>query len=121
MTISQLQGKEYVSDDSSEKLSDKSLHEFWTVEGKELEEYKKEIKDKGKEVLFNEDGQQEIDKKLEEYLSIHSMNLSKNIREYVEKSKSGKLRDEEAISSLGLMAWERKKFLKSVKNLEDKF
>ena len=49
------------------------------------------------------------------------MNLSKNIREYVEKSKSGKLRDEEAISSLGLMAWERKKFLKSVKNLEDKF
>ena len=62
-----------------------------------------------------------IDKKLEEYLSIHCINLSKPVREFIQKSQNQELTDEEAISSLGLVAFERKKFMKSLASVEQGF
>jgi len=53
---------------------------------------------KEKTVIFKDNGMKEIDKKLEEYLSIHSMNLTSSVRNYVERSKKGKLSEEEQIS-----------------------
>lgn len=76
---------------------------------------------KEKTVIFKDNGMKEIDKKLEEYLSIHSMNLTSSVRNYVERSKKGKLSEEEQISQLGLVAYERKKFLKTIQIIEDKF
>ena len=49
------------------------------------------------------------------------MNLSISIREYLEKSKMGSLSESETVSSLGLVAFERKKFLKSLRAIEIKF
>ena len=48
------------------------------------------------------------------------MNLSMSVRQYLEKSKKGKLTDEEAVSNLGLLAFERKRFLSSLKAVEIK-
>jgi len=63
----------------------------------------------------------QLDKKLEEFLSINSMNLTSGVREFIERSRQGPLSDEEAISSLGLIAFERKKFLKSIQAIENRF
>ena len=71
--------------------------------------------------MFTTDGQVEVDKKLEQYLSIHSMNLSKSVCDYIERSKTGKLGEGEQIKQLGLIAFERKKFLKSLSAVEVKF
>lgn len=49
------------------------------------------------------------------------MNLTASVRNYIERSKKGKLSEEESISSLGLVAFERKKFLKTLKAVETKF
>ena len=49
------------------------------------------------------------------------MNLASSVRTFIEKSKNRTLSDEEAISSLGLIAHERKKFLKSLNLVEEKF
>ena len=62
-----------------------------------------------------------VDKKLQEFLSIHSINLTTRVREFIEKQKKHELSDEEAISSLGLIAFERKKFLKSLGAVEQGF
>ena len=49
------------------------------------------------------------------------MNLASGVKTFIEKSKKGTLSDEEAVSSLGLIAHERKKFLKTLKTVEEKF
>lgn len=92
------------------------------MEGQELEKERKKKKEGNGDILFQEDdGKIEIDSKLDQYLSIHSMNLTASVRNYIERSKKGKLSEEESISSLGLVAFERKKFLKTLKAVETKF
>ena len=63
----------------------------------------------------------EIDAKLEEYLTIHSMNLTSDVRDYLKRRKEGKMTPHDEISALGLIAFERKKFLKSLRAIETKF
>lgn len=43
------------------------------------------------------------------------------MRDWIEKRKNNKLTDEQAVSSLGLISWERQKFLKSLKAIEFQF
>ena len=120
MTLQQIQGKDYVSEKSDE-ISDESLNEFWQVEGEELEKERNNLKRKEGTVALpseKEKGKIEIDQKLDQFLSIHSMNLTSNVREYLDKAREGKLSSEETISKLGLVAFERKKFLKSVAVVE---
>ena len=103
-------------------MSDESLNEFWKIEGKELDEHRAKIKEEQKLTRkYTDDGKQEVDAKLAQFLNIHSMNLSTSVRNYIEKSKNRTLKDEETIASLGLIAHERKKFLKSLTIVEDKF
>ena len=90
------------------------------MEGRELEKERKALKAKKANILFSNDDKVEVDQKLEQFLSIHSMNLSIGVRQYLEKSKQRKLTDEEAVSNLGLIAFERKKFLASLKAVEIK-
>ena len=49
------------------------------------------------------------------------MNLNSSVRDYIEKSKTKKMTDQETVVSLGLIAHERKKFLRSLKTVECKF
>ncbi len=83
VTLQQIQGDEYVSEDS-ERLSDVSLDEFWKVEGEELEKERKKLKDERKKDLFNTNEKIEVDSKLQQYLSIHSMNLTSSVRNFIE-------------------------------------
>ena len=72
-------------------------------------------------LLFDKDNKVEVDQKLEQFMNIHSMNLALPVRHFIEKSKLHTLTDEETISSLGLIAFERKKFLRSLKMVETNF
>ena len=49
------------------------------------------------------------------------MNISIGVRKHLEKAKKRQLSDEEAVSNLGLIAFERKRFLASLKAVEIKF
>lgn len=120
MTLEQLQGAEYESSDD-DYLSDDSLNEFWKVEGVELTREKKLHKERLKMLLFDTSNKVEVDAKLEQFLNIHSMNLTPSVREYIEKSKKRTMTDHETISSLGMLAFERTKFLKSIKMIETKY
>ena len=102
-------------------MSDTELYEFWKVEGADLEKERKNLSQKRVEAIFDKSEKVEIGDKLEEFLSIHSMNLTLSIRQYIEESKKGKVNDERMISLLGMINFERRKFLKSLKNVESKF
>ena len=108
-TLKMIQGNDYESSEY-EEISDDSLNEFWHKEAHELEEERKNIKNQGNKLpaCLNKETDMTMDKKLEEYLSVHSVNLTGKIREFVEKSQTQKLSSEDAVSSLGLVGFERK-------------
>ena len=123
VTLQLLQGEDYKSEngDDNKSISDESLNEFWKVEGAELEKERKRLQEQKQQILFSNNDKVEIDQKLEQFLNIHSMNLTQSVRNYLEKNKTKKMNEEQTISQLGMIAFERKRFLKALKNVETRF
>lgn len=121
ITLEHLEGSDYQSSDDSEVLSDESLNEFWKIEKTELAKESKLHKERMKMMLFDKSNKVEVDDKLDQFLNIHSINLTSSVRKYIENSKLRKMTDTETISQLGLVVYERKRFLRALKIVETRF
>ena len=72
--------------------------------------------------VLNTDVVMAIAPKLEEYLRIHSINLTPKIRMYLDqKKKRGFMPINDQISGLGILDFERKKFLRTIHKVEQAF
>ena len=64
-----------------------------------------------------------INPKLEEYLRIHSINLTPKIRMYLDakKRRGGSMPIDDQLSGLGILDFERRKFLRTIHKVEQAF
>ena len=86
-----------------------NLYQFW------------EERDK-KKLAFLKERNPNIDVRLEEYLMSHSQQLSLHVQEYLRKIERGQdVPVNERISNLGIMAFERKQFVQSLKKVRIAF
>ena len=90
-------------------------NEYW--EENEAEMKKKirvDLEPKDNQVI-NPGIELQINPKLEEYLRIHSINLAPKVKMYLQaKKRGGQMSVKDQISGLGLVAFEREKFLKTI-------
>ena len=104
-------------------ISDSEVEdEYWEAGEDELQ--KKQIVDVEPDMnpVLNTDVVMAIAPKLEEYLRIHSINLTPKIRMYLDqKKKRGYMPINDQISGLGILDFERKKFLRTIHKVEQAF
>eukprot|EP00347_Sterkiella_histriomuscorum_P009499 403340982 len=95
---------------NSIELQNESDQEYWEIDPKDED--------------FDEvqEGTSQLQSKHEAYLKLHSQNLSTHIQNYLNKIEKGQeIQINERISDLGLMAFERKQFIKSLHKLKKAF
>ena len=62
-----------------------------------------------------------VDQRLEEYLRRNAQHLSYHVQQYIKRSRDNELSANEKISSLGLLTYERKQFVESLKKMQNAF
>ena len=86
-----------------------NLYQFWEEQDK-------------KKLAFLKERNPNIDVRLEEYLMSHSQQLSLHVQEYLRKIERGQdVPVNERISNLGIMAFERKQFVHSLRKVRNAF